>query len=198
MEVPARWFNALPISNAFMREGEWILNRNMDSSLVDAGTAVGYNERLPLWKVMEGDMAVHFAGSKPVPDSWLGPWLDRAEQQLPEWNNGTKPVELKVEVDKFWKDTAKRLMTAWERKSVNILHEKQKAMHREQLNEHKVLDTQVVDIYVPSTENSPVLDTVSRLDAKATNVPHELVFSSTGNSSTNDPSVDIHQTDGSL
>lgn len=108
-----RWFNSLPINNAFSEEWDWIFNHEMTDELFDDGTDVVYDDgkgrHVQPWKVMRGDMVVHFAGANPVRDSWMGPWLKRAEQHLPEWSNATKQDGLRVEVDKFWNMTAKRM-----------------------------------------------------------------------------------------
>jgi hypothetical protein len=80
VEVPMRWFNSLPINNAFSQTQDWIFNHTMTAELFDNGMDVVYNDGkggdVQLWKVMQGDMVVHFAGANPVRDSWLAPWLE--------------------------------------------------------------------------------------------------------------------------
>ncbi len=106
-EIPMRWFNSIPFNNAFAVDGDWIFNHNMTADLFDSGTKKVYNDGLggfvQPWKVMQGDMVVHFAGSSGVRDSWMAPWLDRAEKQLPVWNNSTKKVSFQKEAGRFWK-----------------------------------------------------------------------------------------------
>ena len=112
-----RWFNSLPINNAFSKSQDWIFNHKMTAELFDNGTDIVYNDwkggRVQPWKVMQGDMVVHFAGANPVRDSWMAPWLERAEAYLPEWSNVTKQQDLKIEAQKFWNMTADRMV--WER-----------------------------------------------------------------------------------
>lgn len=120
-EVPMRWFNSLPINNAFSRKHDWVFNHNMTGALFDNGTDQVYNDGMGgfvrPWKVMQGDMVVHFAGANPVRDSWMGPWLERAEAYLPEWSNATKQVELKKEAEGFWEGIARQI--SWEMASVS-------------------------------------------------------------------------------
>jgi hypothetical protein len=123
VEVPMRWFNSLPINNAFSKKWDWIFNHNMTEAMFDNGTDVVYDDgkgrRVQPWKVMQGDMVVHFAGANPVRDSWMEPWLTRAEAYLPEWSNITKQEDLRVDAEKFWNTTTERMV--WERG-----HEKEK------------------------------------------------------------------------
>ncbi len=105
--VPMRWFNSLPFNNAFGLTGDWVFNHNMTGSLFDSGTSDIYDDGLGQyvqpWKVMQGDMIVHFAGPRDVRDSWMGPWLDRVEAKLPEWANATTQAELKRDIQEFWR-----------------------------------------------------------------------------------------------
>lgn len=108
--VPMRWFNSLPINNPFEinDNNAWVLAQNMTGTLFDNGTAEvhddGHGPKVQPWKVMQGDMMVHFAGATEGGnrDSWMGPWLDRAEKRLPEWSNKTTKVSLAREADEFW------------------------------------------------------------------------------------------------
>lgn len=122
-DVPMRWFNSLPINNAFSKSWDWIFNHNMTGNLFDNGTKEIYPDGnghiVQPWKVMRGDMLVHFAGTTNVRDSWMTPWLERAEQYLPEWSNVTRQVELKSEAEFFWNITANRISMGWK-------HEKEK------------------------------------------------------------------------
>lgn len=79
----------------------------MTPELFDGGTDEGYEEGQYMagirpWKVMKGDMAVHFAGSSGVRDSWMVPWLERVEAMNPEWADKRAKDRLEVEVAKFW------------------------------------------------------------------------------------------------
>ncbi|PMD42036.1 glycosyltransferase family 34 protein [Hyaloscypha variabilis F] len=112
-EVPMRWFNSLPFNNAFSKGWDWIFNHNMTDELFEKGTEEVYQDGhtggAKPWKVMQGDMVVHFAGANPVRDSWMGGWLERAEAYLPEWSNATKTMELKKEALNFWDRVADRI-----------------------------------------------------------------------------------------
>jgi hypothetical protein len=109
-EVPMRWFNSLPINNAFAKNNDWIFNHNMTDELFDKGTDEVYDDgngkTVQPWKVRQGDMVVHCAGSSAVRESWMSGWLRRAESNLPEWSNATKQEELKIEATAFWRDVA--------------------------------------------------------------------------------------------
>jgi galactosyl transferase GMA12/MNN10 family len=113
-EVPMRWFNSLPFNNAFSKNWDWIFNHNMTDEFFDNGTEKVYNDGhgvgVKPWKVMQGDMVVHFAGANPVRESWMKGWLQRAEEYLPEWSNATKEVELKSEALRFWNHTVDRIV----------------------------------------------------------------------------------------
>jgi len=112
-EVPMRWFNSMPFNNAFSKSWDWVFNHNLTDELFDNGTTEVYNDghigAPKPWKVMQGDMVVHFAGATPVRDSWIGRWLERAESYLPEWSNTTKQVDLKKEASIFWDELANKI-----------------------------------------------------------------------------------------
>ncbi|KAL1897643.1 hypothetical protein Sste5346_003949 [Sporothrix stenoceras] len=107
-EVPMRWYNSLPVNNAFFADGKWLFSHNMSPAMFDNGTTEVFDDgrdgKIQPWKVMQGDLLVHFAGTKGVRDSWMKPWLDRAEALLPEWNNPNHTAKLQVEVAQFWQD----------------------------------------------------------------------------------------------
>ena len=68
--VPMRWFNSLPINNAFSRKWDWIFNYNMTNETFDKGTDEvyqdGHGKKVQPWKIMQGDMVLHCAGAIPV------------------------------------------------------------------------------------------------------------------------------------
>lgn len=105
--VPIRWFNSLPVNNAFRKDGTWLFAEKMGDELFDRGTDEVYNDghggRVKPWKVMRGDLAVHFAGTDRVRESWMGPWVERADAMAPEWDNATATEVLRGEVAEFWK-----------------------------------------------------------------------------------------------
>lgn len=107
-QVPMRWYNSLPVNNAFYADGKWLFSKNMEPAMFDNGTTDVFDDgrdgKIQPWKVMQGDMLVHFAGTKGVRDSWMTPWLDRAEALLPEWNNPNHTAKLQIEVAQFWQD----------------------------------------------------------------------------------------------
>lgn len=107
-QVPMRWYNSLPVNNAFYADGKWLFSHNMSPAMFDNGTTEVFDDgrdgKIQPWKVMQGDLLVHFAGTKGVRDSWMTPWLDRAEALLPEWNNPNHTAKLQVEVAQFWLD----------------------------------------------------------------------------------------------
>lgn len=114
--VPMRWFNSLPVNNAFdKKNGGWLFGKKMKGSLFDNGTTDvhddGQGGKIQDWKVMQGDLIVHFAGSTAggTRDSWMGPWLDRVEASLPEWNNATTALVLQQETSEFWEVEAARV-----------------------------------------------------------------------------------------
>ncbi|KAJ7282007.1 galactosyl transferase GMA12/MNN10 family protein [Mycena rebaudengoi] len=107
MSVPMRWFNSLPFNNNWDADSRWVYSMEMTPELFDGGTDEGYEEGQYMagirpWKVMKGDMAVHFAGSSGVRDSWMVPWLERVEAMNPEWADKRAKDRLEVEVAKFW------------------------------------------------------------------------------------------------
>ncbi|CAK7224757.1 hypothetical protein SBRCBS47491_005659 [Sporothrix bragantina] len=107
-KVPMRWYNSLPVNNAFYADGKWLFSHNMEPAMFDNGTTEVFDDgrdgKIQPWKVMQGDLLVHFAGTKGVRDSWMTPWLDRAEALLPEWNNPNHTAKLQVECAQFWQD----------------------------------------------------------------------------------------------
>ncbi|KAJ4419618.1 hypothetical protein N0V85_000948 [Neurospora sp. IMI 360204] len=139
VNVPIRWFNSLPVNNAFFKNGTWLFGKEMVEEQFDKGTNEVYDDghggEVQEWKVMQGDMIVHFAGTSYVRDSWMGPWVTRAEQELPEWANKTTKDVLKVEVDKFWYEQNKKLTK--ERAASAIEEEKKKKEQERKDKEEK-------------------------------------------------------------
>jgi len=137
-KVPMRWFNSLPVNNAFYKNGTWIFGKNMTNALLDNGTTEVYNDghggKVQPWKIMQGDLVVHFAGSSNVRDSWMEPWIARAEAQLPEWNNATTKLILKDEAAAFWKKTEEQMVID---KAKSRVEEDQKAKAAKKLKDEK-------------------------------------------------------------
>lgn len=150
VEVPIRWFNSLPVNNAFYGNGTWVFGKNMTDCLFDNGTMeVCDDGHEPLkvnpWKIMRGDLCVHFAGSSWVRDSWMEPWIDRAEAELPEWANATTKDSLAEETKEFWAETndkmkveiAKSKVEEAEKKKAQEKAEKEKKEKEEQEKKDK-------------------------------------------------------------
>ncbi|KAM7183161.1 hypothetical protein V8F20_012724 [Naviculisporaceae sp. PSN 640] len=145
VEVPIRWFNSLPVNNAFYGNGTWVFGKNMTECLFDKGTEEVCDDgheplKVNAWKIMQGDLCVHFAGSSWVRDSWMEPWIDRAEAELPEWANATTKDRLAEETKKFWAETndkmkveiAKSKIEEEEKKKAREKAEKEKKEKEEQ------------------------------------------------------------------
>ncbi|KKY27492.1 putative galactosyl transferase gma12 mnn10 family protein [Phaeomoniella chlamydospora] len=111
--VPHRWFNSLPINMAFDENGTWIYATPMTLEEFDDGEEIS---DLQPWKVLKGDMALHFAGAR-VRQSWMDPWLDRLELYLPEWSSSVFQERLEVTCAEFWKEEKVKL----EKKTANFL-----------------------------------------------------------------------------
>lgn len=114
--VPMRWFNSLPFNNPFdKKNGGWLVGKQMKGGLFDNGTTDVYDDghggEIQPWKVMQGDMIVHFAGCATggTRDSWMGPWLERTEAALPEWANATTQKDLEFEIAEFWDKETERV-----------------------------------------------------------------------------------------
>lgn len=96
--VPHRWFNSFPVNSVFAENGSWIYADPMTPDHFDDGEKV--NNTQP-WKVLKGDMAVHFAGTQ-ARESWMLPWVHRAEMLSPEWSGPQHLEPLKTRVQQFW------------------------------------------------------------------------------------------------
>ncbi|KAJ7284082.1 galactosyl transferase GMA12/MNN10 family protein [Mycena rebaudengoi] len=91
-DAPARWFNALPFNNPVVPKdnNRGILASEMTPERFDSGTTDVYQDGsnpivINPWKVMRGDLVVHFAGAGGNRKSWMTPWLERVEADNPEW-----------------------------------------------------------------------------------------------------------------
>jgi hypothetical protein len=134
-QVPMRWYNSLPVNNAFYADGKWLFSHNMSPAMFDNGTTDvfddGRNGKIQPWKVMKGDLLVHFAGTKGVRDSWMTPWLDRAEALLPEWNNPNHTAKLQVEVAQYWQDYEEEMQVQVQAAKAAEAKEKQRKKEEE-------------------------------------------------------------------
>ncbi|TAQ83746.1 hypothetical protein B7494_g7930 [Chlorociboria aeruginascens] len=128
--IPMRWFNSFPFNNPYNREEQWILSHNMTNATFDNGTDKVYDDgqggKVQPWKVMQGDMLVHFAGTGGVRDSWMGPWIERAEAYLPQWSNATTKEVLKIEAENFWNDRAEDIRRGKEEEKAESTQDKEK------------------------------------------------------------------------
>ncbi|KAK3694182.1 hypothetical protein B0T22DRAFT_451833 [Podospora appendiculata] len=138
VEVPMRWFNSLPVNNAFFKNGTWIFGKNMTDAQFDNGTTVvfddGHGGKVNPWKVMQGDMVVHFAGTSYFRDSWMEPWIARAEAELPEWSNATTKWTLSTEARDFWYETNSKMVVD---RAKSAIEEVEKKRLREKLAKEK-------------------------------------------------------------
>lgn len=96
--VPQRWFNSFPFNNAFDKHGTWVYATPMTPERFDSGDMV---DDLQPWKVLKGDMVIHFAGAKDRM-SWMKPWIERTEKYLPEWSNSTYQQKREEEAKAYW------------------------------------------------------------------------------------------------
>ncbi|OAA67343.1 galactosyl transferase gma12 mnn10 family protein [Niveomyces insectorum RCEF 264] len=147
-EVPMRWFNSLPVNNAFYANGKWLFSKNMTAAQFDNGTTDVFDDgrdgKIQPWKVMQGDLLVHFAGTKGVRDSWMTPWLERAEALLPEWNNVNRTRELVGEVAAYWHtyeeksmETLAAMKVAADRDKARKLEEERKRFEEKKKSEER-------------------------------------------------------------
>ncbi len=131
VEVPHALVQLVPLQQRLHPDGRLALQPQHDRRPVREGTLELYQDGMgglvQPWKVMRGDMIVHFAGSNGVRDSWMGPWLDRVEANLPEWRNATKAGDLAKDVDAFWANTARDLNEGKRRMEEHQLAEAAKA-----------------------------------------------------------------------
>jgi len=136
--VPMRWFNSLPVNNAFFKNGSWIFGQEMSKEMFDKGTTEvfddGWGSEVKEWKVMQGDLVVHFAGTSFVRDSWMVPWIERAEALYPEWNNATTKDVLKKEAAVFWKQVNEEMADMREKSAIE---EKEKEKKKQEEKERK-------------------------------------------------------------
>lgn len=165
-EVPMRWFNSLPVNNAFTKRWDWVFAHNMTGELFDNGTDKvfldGKGGKINPWKVMQGDMIVHFAGSMNVRDSWMGPWLERAEARLPEWANVTRQETLRMEAAIFWGVTAKDRVRA-------------RAWALEKIKNQKASPSKTLGASTKTAPLSKVSDVAVKSAATSSEVAHKVV-----------------------
>jgi hypothetical protein len=112
--VPTRWFNSLPFNHAWAIDSTRVFETEMTPEKFDTGTREVYDDGHDMtvvnpWKVMRGDMLVHFTGSTKVRDSWMIPWLERVEAMTPEWADVGAKDRLQIEAATFWERKANGL-----------------------------------------------------------------------------------------
>ncbi|KAI1615550.1 hypothetical protein EDD36DRAFT_433090 [Exophiala viscosa] len=101
--VPHRWFNSFPVNSVF-DNGSWIYADPMDAKHFDNGEKPEPEKGdLSPWKVLKGDMVVHFAGTQER-ESWMVPWVKRAEMLSPEWSGPQHLAPLEARVEQFWEE----------------------------------------------------------------------------------------------
>jgi len=130
--VPFRWFNSFPVNGTYSVD---IHEKHMDPSMLDNGEShVGDSA----WKVVKGDMLVHFAGFGGSRDSWILPWADRAEQYLKDWSSPRYQNMLRVETGQFWEKWSAERRSKYagpedERNQLQSMLEKWKSNYNEHL-----------------------------------------------------------------
>lgn len=127
--VPHRWFNSFPINSAFDSNGTWIYATAMTPDEFDHGDAI---HDLQPWKILKGDMVVHFAGAKQRM-SWMEPWLERTQMYLPQWSSSVYQKTRTQEAEAFWRQ-----------EKLNM-KERQEEQHRQRVAEKDRADRERAD-----------------------------------------------------
>ncbi|KAL2404497.1 hypothetical protein ABEF93_005300 [Exophiala dermatitidis] len=112
IHVPQRWFNAY----AGYR-GE---KTDLFADPMAPQTKFRHNS------IKEGDLLVHHAGHKSLRAQRMAPWMDVAEQHLPQWELDLDETTYEQEIRDFWKNEAPK-----ERKLVDDLIKKEDQKARE-------------------------------------------------------------------
>lgn len=92
MHVPQRWFNAYAGNR-----GE---TNGLFADPLSPQTKVHANS------IKEGDLLVHHAGHKSLRAQRMTPWMDVAEQHLPQWELDLDETEYEQEIKEFWQNEA--------------------------------------------------------------------------------------------
>ena len=129
--VPQRWFNSFPFNKAFDKNGSWIYATPMTPERFDSGDIV---EDTQPWKVLKGDMVVHFAGAKDRM-SWMQPWIERAEMYLPEWSNSSYQQKRDEEAKAYWVEERLNIKRRQEEERSRQEEEREKEEERRQEEE---------------------------------------------------------------
>ncbi|KEF51113.1 uncharacterized protein A1O9_12836 [Exophiala aquamarina CBS 119918] len=106
MHVPQRWFNA------------YAGNRGETNGLF--ADPMEPQSQVKLNSIKEGDLLVHHAGHKSLRGQRMSPWMDVAEQHLPQWELNLNETTYLQEIEEFWKTEAPK-----ERKRMDDLIKKE-------------------------------------------------------------------------
>ena len=114
MHVPQRWFNAYA--------GYRGVNDGQYSDPLAPPTKFKANS------IKEGDLLVHHAGNQALRTQRMSPWMDIAEQHLPQWELDLDDTGYEQEIREFWEVEAPK-----EEKRVDIQIEKEDKLEEERL-----------------------------------------------------------------
>ncbi|KIW45298.1 uncharacterized protein PV06_03696 [Exophiala oligosperma] len=92
MHVPQRWFNA------------YAGNRGETNGLF--ADPLAPQSKVHANSIKEGDLLVHHAGHKSLRAQRMAPWMDVAEQHLPQWELELEETTYQQEIADFWKTEA--------------------------------------------------------------------------------------------
>ncbi|KAJ9498896.1 hypothetical protein LTR99_005022 [Exophiala xenobiotica] len=126
MHVPQRWFNAYAGNR-----GE---TNGLFADPLSPQTKVHANS------IKEGDLLVHHAGHKSLRAQRMSPWMDVAEQHLPQWELDLDETGYEKEIREFWQNEAPK-----EKKRVDDMikkeqNDKKKKMQMEEAEAAKKLE----------------------------------------------------------
>jgi hypothetical protein len=115
MHVPQRWFNA------------YAGNRGETNGLF--ADPLEPQSKVKLNSIKEGDLLVHHAGHKSLRAQRMSPWMDVAEQHLPQWELDLNETTYVQEIEAFWKNEAPK-----ERKLLDDLIKKEAQKEMDKAN----------------------------------------------------------------
>jgi hypothetical protein len=127
MHVPQRWFNA------------YAGNRGDTNGLF--ADPLEPQSKVKLNSIKEGDLLVHHAGHKSLRAQRMNPWMDVAEQHLPQWELDLNETTYVQEIEEFWEKEAKN-----ERKRMDdlIKKETQKELEKAKAKAQKLKEAKPV------------------------------------------------------
>ncbi len=118
MHVPQRWFNAYA---GYRGETNGLFADPLSPQTKEQANSI-----------KEGDLLVHHAGHKSLRAQRMSPWMDVAEQHLPQWELDLERTTYEQEIADFWKNEAPK-----ERKVVDNMIKKDEKKAREKAAKKK-------------------------------------------------------------